>query len=151
MVVFDDDNDDDSDGSEQNASGVGDARERRGQRVRQRPNFLEYGYRRSRRRTSYEYRGSSSISPASIMEQETHYRYAEVAVQRISYILQLILLHHASYVSICLMIGRWRGTSSVVMAGAVASARQNHRTRGGSRVTTHVARVYSSGGGHPRS
>ncbi len=42
---------------------------------------VQYGYRRSRRRTSYEYRGSSSLTPAQIMEQETYYRYAEVVVQ----------------------------------------------------------------------
>ncbi len=43
---------------------------------------IQYGYRRSRRKTSYEYWGSSSLTPAQIMEQETYYRYAEVAVQR---------------------------------------------------------------------
>jgi hypothetical protein len=42
---------------------------------------VQYGYRRSRRRTSYEYRGSSSLTPTQIMEQETYYRYAEVVVQ----------------------------------------------------------------------
>ena len=127
MVVLDDDDGDVDDWSDLSADGVDDTRERRDQRARQRSNFREYGYRRSRRRTSYEYRGSSSISPANIMEQETYYRYAEVAVQRISYILQLILLHRASYVSICLMIGRWSGTGSVIMASAVASARQKMR------------------------
>jgi hypothetical protein len=61
---------------------------------------IQYGYRRSRQRTSYEYWGSSLLTPAQIMEQETYYRYAEVAVQRVTYILQLILLHQASYVSL---------------------------------------------------
>jgi hypothetical protein len=32
---------------------------------------IQYGYRRSWQRTSYEYRGSSLLTPAQIMEQET--------------------------------------------------------------------------------
>ena len=79
-----------------------------------------HGYRRSWRRTSYEYRGSSSLTPAQIMEQETYYRYAEVAVQRVTYILQLILLHQASYVTLRMTIGQWSGIAS--MASAIASA-----------------------------
>ncbi len=67
---------------------------------------IQYGYRRSRRRTLYEYRGSSSLTPTQIMEQETYYRYAEVAVQRVTYILQLILLHQALYVSLRASIRR---------------------------------------------
>ena len=56
------------------------------------------------------------------MEQETYYRYAEVAVQRVTYILQLILLHQASYVSLCASITRWSGIAS--MEGAVIIARE---------------------------
>ncbi len=37
---------------------------------------IQYGYRKSWRRTSYEYRGSSSLTPAQIMEQETYYTRA---------------------------------------------------------------------------
>jgi hypothetical protein len=81
---------------------------------------VQYGYRRSRRRTSYEYRGSSSLTPAQIMEQETYYRYAEVVVWRVSYLLQLILLHQASYVSLRATIGRWSGIAG--MAEAIVSA-----------------------------
>jgi hypothetical protein len=86
------------------------------------PDIIQYGYRRSRRRTPHEYRGSSSLTPAQIMEQETYYRYAEVAVQRVTYILQLILLHQASYVSLCASITRWSGIAS--MEGAVIIARE---------------------------
>jgi hypothetical protein len=67
---------------------------------------IQYGYRKSWQRTSYEYRGSSLLTPAQIMEQETYYRYAEVAVQRVTYILQLILLHQASYVTLRVTFGR---------------------------------------------
>jgi hypothetical protein len=81
-----------------------------------------HGYRRSRWRTSYEYRGSSSLTPAQIMEQETYYRYAEVAVQHVTYILQLILLHQASHVTLRATIGQWSGIAG--MAGAIASARE---------------------------
>ena len=56
------------------------------------------------------------------MEQETYYRYAEVAVQRIAYILQLILLHQTLHISLRATIGRWSGIAS--MAGAIASARK---------------------------
>jgi hypothetical protein len=66
---------------------------------------MQCGYRRSQRRTSYEYWGSSSLTPAQIMEQETYYRYAEGAVQRVTYVLQLILLHQASYVTLRMTIG----------------------------------------------
>jgi hypothetical protein len=81
---------------------------------------VQYGYRRSRRQTSCEYWGSSLLTPAQIMEQETYYRYAEVAVQHVSYILQLILLHQVSYVTIRATIGRWSGIAG--MAEAIESA-----------------------------
>ncbi len=66
---------------------------------------IQYGYRTSRQRTLCEYRGSTPLTPAQIMEQETYYRYAEVAVQHVNYILQLILLHQASYITLCATIG----------------------------------------------
>jgi hypothetical protein len=43
-----------------------------------------------------------------------------VAVQHVTYILQLILLHQASYVILRATIGRWSGIAG--MAGAIASA-----------------------------
>jgi hypothetical protein len=86
---------------------------------------IQYGYCRSRRRTSYEYRGSSLLTPAQIMEQEAYYRYAEVAVQRVTYILQLILLHQASYVTLRATLGQWSGIDS--MTSAIAFAREKMR------------------------
>jgi hypothetical protein len=56
------------------------------------------------------------------VEQETYYRYAEVAVQRVTYILQLILLHQALHVTLCTTIGQWSGIDS--MASAIALARE---------------------------
>jgi hypothetical protein len=84
---------------------------------------IQYGYRRSWRRTSYEYRGSSSLTPAQIMKQEMYYRYAEVAVQRVTYILQLIYLHQASYVSLRASIGRWSSVASMERTIAIAHER----------------------------
>jgi hypothetical protein len=81
---------------------------------------IQYGYHRSRRRTLYEYQGSSLLTPTQIMEQETYYRYAEVAVQHVTYILQLILLHQASYITLRATIRRWSGIDS--MASAIAFA-----------------------------
>ncbi len=86
---------------------------------------IQYGYRRSRWRTSYEYRGSSLLTPAQIMEQETYYRYAEAAVQRATYMLQIIFLHQALYITLCMTIRRWSGIAA--MASAIASARGTMR------------------------
>ncbi len=83
---------------------------------------VQYGYCCSRWQTSYEYWGSSLLTPAQIMEQETYYRYAEVVVQRVSHLLQLILLHQASYVSLRATIGRWSGIAG--MTKAIVSARE---------------------------
>ncbi len=57
------------------------------------------------------------------MEQETYYRYAEVAVQRVTYILQLILLHQASYVSLRALISCWSGVASMEQTFAIACER----------------------------
>ncbi len=121
---------DDDDDVIDEARGESARGERRGQRVRQRHHDhdsdaeIEYGYRRSRRRTSYKHRGSSSLIPAQIIEQETYYRYAEVAIQHVAYILQLILLHQASYVSLRSMIGQWNVASAVSVASAIEWARE---------------------------
>jgi hypothetical protein len=83
---------------------------------------IQDGYRRSWRRTLYEYRGCSLLTPAQIMEQETYYRCAVVTVQCVTYILQLVLLHQASYVTLRATIRRWSGIDS--MASAIAFARE---------------------------
>ena len=114
------------DGVEGDVRGSDHARGGRGQRVRRRlddSDELEYGYRRSRRRTSYENRGSSSLTPAQIMEQETYYRYAEEAVERVVFILHLVLLHQASYVALRSLVGQWCGVSVANVASVVETAR----------------------------
>ncbi len=115
-----------NDGVEGDARGSDHARGGRGQRVRRHlddSDEFEYGYRRSRQRTSYEIRGSSSLTPAQIMEQETYYRYAEEAVERVVFILHLVLLHQASYVALRSLVGRWSGVSVANMASDVETAR----------------------------
>ena len=47
-----------------------------------------------------------------------------MAIQRVAYILQLILLHQASYVSLRSMIGRWNEASAVIVASAIEWARE---------------------------
>jgi hypothetical protein len=111
------------------AAGGENARERRGQRVWQchsshnNDDYIEYGYRWSRRKTAYENCGSSSITPAQIMEQETYSSFAEVVIHPVVYILQLILLHRASYVHLRSLIERWSGVSAVSMASAIELAK----------------------------
>jgi hypothetical protein len=85
--------DDDNNGSV-DAAGGENARESRGQRVRQGQGShndsdnLEYDYRWLQRRTLYENCGSSSLTPA-----QNYYRFAEVVIHQVVYILQLTLVH----------------------------------------------------------
>ena len=53
------------------------------------------------------------------MEQETYYRYAEEAVERVVFILHLVLLHQASYVALRSLVGRWSGVSAANVARSV--------------------------------
>jgi len=59
------------------------------------------------------------------MEQETYYRYAEEAVERVVFILHLVLLilHKASYVALRSLVGRWSGVSVANVASVVKTAR----------------------------
>ena len=62
---------------------------------------IEYGLRRSRRSTSYEYRDSSTLTPAQIMEQEVYYESAEIttnlALQTMHIVCTLLPLFHRYY------------------------------------------------------
>ena len=115
-----------NDGVEGNVRGSDHGRGGRGQHVRRRlddSDELEYGYRRSHRRTLYENRGLSSLTPAQIMKQEISYRHVQEAVERVVFILLLVLLHQASYVTLCLLVGRWSGVSVANVASVVETAR----------------------------
>jgi hypothetical protein len=63
---------------------------------------LQFGWRSTRRQTSYKHRGSSSLTPAQVMDQQTHYGYAWMSLMQGIYVLQLI--HH--HLAICLLVGR---------------------------------------------
>jgi hypothetical protein len=121
---------DDAEDGSVNVAGGGNVRERRGQRVRHHHDShndndeIEYSYHRSWRRTLYENCSSISLTPAQITEQETYYRYAKVVIQRVVYILQLIILHQPSYVHLHLLIRQWSGVSAVSIASAIESARE---------------------------
>jgi hypothetical protein len=65
---------------------------------------LEYGYQDFWQRTAYKQRGSSSLTSAQIMEQETYYDYAMMAIKRSMYFLCLIILHRAVYASLCSLV-----------------------------------------------
>ena len=56
------------------------------------------------------------------MEQEIYYRYAELSVKRVVYILQLILLKQAMYVSLRSLVGRWSGVSVARMESFIELA-----------------------------
>jgi hypothetical protein len=57
------------------------------------------------------------------MEQETYYRYAEVAVERVVFILHLVLLNQATYVALHLLVRQLSGVSVANMASVVKVAR----------------------------
>ncbi len=59
---------------------------------------LQYGWRSTRRRTSYEHRGTSSLAPAQVMDQQTHYGYAWVSLMQALHVLQLVLLLLANFI-----------------------------------------------------
>ena len=63
---------------------------------------LQFGWRSTQRRTVYEHRGSSSLTPSQVMDQQTHYGYAWMSLMQGIYVLQLI--HH--HLAICLLVGR---------------------------------------------
>ena len=52
----------------------------------------KYGFRRSRREVSYEYRSSSALWPAQIMEREVYYTVATDLLQRSSIIAGILAL-----------------------------------------------------------
>ena len=53
---------------------------------------LQYGLRNTRRRTSYEHRGTSSLTPAQVMDQDTYYGYAWMSLVQGMYMLHLVLI-----------------------------------------------------------
>jgi hypothetical protein len=63
---------------------------------------LQYGWRNTHWRTSYEHRGTSSLTLAQVIDQDTYYGYAWMSFVQGMNMFHLMLLHLASY--LCL---RW--------------------------------------------
>ena len=76
---------------------------------------LEYGLRRTRRRTSYEHRGTSALSPAQVIDRDTYYGYASIAFMQSMYIYQLLLFHLVMYryLQRCIALLMGSATSSI--------------------------------------
>jgi hypothetical protein len=58
---------------------------------------LQYGLRNTQRRTAYKHRGTSSLTPAQVMDQQTHYGYAWLSFLQALQVFQLVLLLLASF------------------------------------------------------
>jgi hypothetical protein len=58
---------------------------------------LQYGWHNTRRCTAYKHRGTSSLIPAQVMDQQIYYGYAWMSLVQGTNVLQLVLLHLASY------------------------------------------------------
>ncbi len=67
---------------------------------------LQHGWRNTRSCTAYEHRGISSLTPAQVMDQQTYCGYAWMSLVQGMNVLQLVLLHLASYLCLHLLLGR---------------------------------------------
>ena len=85
---------------------------------------IQYGIRRSRRATSFQYRDSSSLSPAQIMEQEVYYEAAEDALERGVFIAHLIILLLGIYRHYHAMVGRLLISGDAIVTDFVAVVRE---------------------------
>lgn len=84
-----------------------------------------YGIRRSRRATSWEYRDSSSLTPAQVMEQEVYYNMAEDVLLKSMHLLNIITAIFLAYESFKARIGRWQSLGGRVgAAAAISGARE---------------------------
>uniref|UniRef100_A0A7S2PXA2 DDE Tnp4 domain-containing protein n=1 Tax=Skeletonema marinoi TaxID=267567 RepID=A0A7S2PXA2_9STRA len=82
------------------------------------------GERQSRRRTSWQHRDTSSLSPAQMDERDTYFRFAEDMIQKSVELLPIIsslLMNLTSYYAI---IQQWSSTGSTVSANVVSRARE---------------------------
>ena len=77
---------------------------------------IEFGFLRSRRATSLQYRDSSSLSPAQVMEQEVYYSFAEDALERRTIIAHLMVLLLGIYNQLRAKFVCWIGNVSITAA-----------------------------------
>jgi hypothetical protein len=84
--------------------------------------IVQYGIRRSRRDTSYEYRDSSSLSPVQMMDQELFYHIAEDAMLQSVLLLSIIVMVRNAHHRLRSLVRRWQRSADVGIANAVAAA-----------------------------
>ena len=58
---------------------------------------LQYGLWNTQQRMAYKHRGTSSLTPAQVMDQQTHYGYAWMSLFQALQVFQLVLLLLASF------------------------------------------------------
>ena len=81
---------------------------------------LQFGIRRSRRATSWEYRDSSSLTPAQIMDQEVYYDASEECLQMSIYLLNIIAHLSAGFGHFKTMCTQWQTMDAMMHAIAYA-------------------------------
>ena len=84
---------------------------------------IQYGVRRSRRNTTFEYRDSSSLTPAQFTEQEVYFARAEEAVHGSLPIAQLIFLLLAIYHRYLIVLIVWHRIGNF-MTDSIACMRE---------------------------
>jgi hypothetical protein len=77
---------------------------------------IEYWFCRSRQATSFQYRGSSSLSPAQVMEHEVYYLFAEDALERGTLMAHLLVVILGIYNQLRAKIVRWIGYDVITAA-----------------------------------
>eukprot|EP00956_Cyclotella_meneghiniana_P018837 scaffold31724_cov60-Cyclotella_meneghiniana.AAC.5 len=89
---------------------------------------VEYGLRRSADSTSYEYRDSSSLSPAQFIEQEVYYAVSRHILQQCIIIAHLIIPVLTTYIHYRQLLRRYEAIATVTIQTTVQAVRHklNH-------------------------
>ena len=85
---------------------------------------VEYGFRDTHRRTSYEHRGSSSLTPRLIMEREDHISMIYYLFDRALDYLQSMVYFQAMFTWLRLFVRRLEGMMGENVARAAKNARE---------------------------
>ena len=84
---------------------------------------IEYGFRDTRRRTTYEYRRSSSLTPRQIMERKEYTSWIYYFFDRSLEYLHLMVYLQAIFIRLRLFIRQWEGEMGENVGRAVNQAR----------------------------
>ena len=85
---------------------------------------IQFGIRRPRRQTSYHYRGSSSLSPLQIMDQEIFYDMASDILEESTYLVEVIYLLAIIHNLYSVLVEGWENAGRR-LESAIASARSH--------------------------